>query len=63
MMDVYDLWKHNEALSERKLARLPVCCVCEEPIQDEELFDIHGKLYHEECAVYEFKRSTEDYEK
>ena len=62
MCDAYDMWRYREMEQERKLARLPKCCCCGEAIQDEELWDIEGKLYHEECAIEEFRKRTEDYE-
>jgi len=43
------------------LERCPVCAFCHQPIQDEELFDFGGTLYHVSCAEEEFKKSTEDY--
>ena len=43
------------------LDSLPVCEHCNEPIQDEDLMDIDGTLYHLECAEREFKKSTWGY--
>lgn len=62
MCDAYEMWRVREAELERKLARCPVCCHCGRHIQDENLFDINGELYHEECAFDEFRKYTEDYE-
>lgn len=62
MMDAYDLWERREAAHERRLARLPECECCGHKIQDEELWDIDGKLYHEGCAIELFRKWTEDYE-
>lgn len=45
----------------KRLAELPVCDHCSKPIQDEDLFDIEGVLYHLECAEQEFKKKTDDY--
>ena len=61
-MDAYDLWEHREIELERKLARLPVCRICGERIQDEELIDYAGKLFHEQCFLSEHRKWTEDYE-
>ena len=60
-MDNYELWERREMELERKLARCPVCCYCGHPIQDENLFDINGALFHEYCAMGEFLKWTEDY--
>ena len=61
MMDVYDLWDRRERERERKLARCPICSICEEPIQDEELIDYEGNLFHEHCFLAEYRKWTEDY--
>jgi formylmethanofuran dehydrogenase subunit E len=61
-MDAYDLWEHREIEYERKLARLPVCSLCGERIQEEELIDYEGKLFHEHCFLGEYRKWTEDYE-
>ena len=62
MCDAYEMWRYKEIEHERKLVRLPICCHCGERIQDENLFDINGALFHEECARGEFLKWTEDYE-
>lgn len=62
MPDNYSQWEHHEREQERWLAKRPVCCHCGEYIQEENLFDINGNLYHEECAFQEFRKWTEDYE-
>lgn len=43
------------------LNKLPVCCVCEEPIQSECLYDVGGELYCEECGESVLKCYTENY--
>ena len=62
MMDVYDLWVDHDAKQEAWRMRQPKCCHCGEHILDDDLFDINGNLYHEDCAEAEFKKKTEDYE-
>lgn len=42
----YDAW---DAEQERRLARLPRCVDCGEPIQDEMPFHFHGDWYCESC--------------
>ena len=54
-----DFDRHDREQAEC-LKRLPVCCVCEEPIQSEDLWDIDGSLYCESC-MEDFKHSTENY--
>ena len=46
---------------EREAMRFPICHKCGNPITDDELWDIHGDLYCEECAEEEFRRYTDDY--
>lgn len=61
MMDNYDLFIKHDRDQQRWLDSLPKCDHCNEPIQDEDLFDVEGTLYHMECAEQEFKKKTEDY--
>lgn len=60
--DAYEMWRIRERELNKRLARCPVCYHCDNPIQDERLFDINGNLYHEECAFEEFRKWTEDYD-
>ena len=60
--DAYDQWRSHNAKQEAWLERQPTCCHCNKKIQDEDLFDINGDLYHEDCARECFGRKTEDYE-
>ena len=61
MPDIYDLWEEHERRQQRELDRLPACAHCGREIQDEQLFDIDGELYHIACAKEEFMKDTEDY--
>lgn len=47
--DNYSLWLAHETEQERRLAMLPVCSVCREPIQDDVYYEIEDKLYCEDC--------------
>ena len=49
------------AAQEERLERYPKCSHCGEAIQDDELFDINGELYHLSCAEKEFVKWTEGY--
>lgn len=61
MDDAYSQWERHEAKQQAWLERRPVCCYCDEHIQDEHLFDIEGELYHAKCLVEHFRKDTEDY--
>lgn len=50
-----------DAEQQAELDRLPKCSYCNEPIQEEKLFDIEGELYCEEHAFELFRKDTEDY--
>lgn len=49
------------AEQQAELDMLPKCSYCNEPIQEEKLFDIEGELYCEEHAFELFRKNTEDY--
>lgn len=61
-MDNYSLWLTKEAREERWRQKQPRCCKCNEHILDDDLWEVFGDLYHEECAEKEFKKKTEWYE-
>lgn len=60
--DNYDAYEQYEAQQEAGLARLPKCDCCGEPIYDDELYDINGELYCEECMNNTFRQFTSNYE-
>lgn len=57
---IADFHRHDREQAEW-LETLPVCCLCSEPIQSDDLYDIEGDLYCEECGDDLFKRYTENY--
>lgn len=61
MLDNLDLWNIHEAEQERKLARLPVCSYCDEPIQDDFCYEIDGELICEDCLNDNHRRNTDDF--
>ena len=50
-----------DAEQEAALEKRPKCSECSEHIQDEHYFDIHGKLYCEECMNEKYRKDIEDY--
>ena len=59
--DNYDQWKKKDREDAKWYNSRPRCAYCDHKIQDDDLMDIEGTLYHLECAEMEFKRNTEDY--
>jgi len=49
------------AEQEAKLDRLPVCCYCDEPIQDDFYYEINGENICECCLDRFFRKSVDDY--
>ena len=60
MIDNYDLWCQHEAYQERSLRRLPVCCICEEHIQQESAIKINGDWFCDEC-IEEMREDIEEW--
>ena len=59
--DNYSQWEANEQEQEKRLAELPVCSVCSEPIQDEHLYLINDEFICPECLDRDFRKDTDDY--
>ena len=59
--DNYDAFLSHEAEQESYLSKLPVCCECDEPIQDDHLFEINGELICFDCMKANYMKYTEDY--
>lgn len=47
--DNYDMWEQHDREQERRLAMLPKCEKCGEPIQEEHCYMIDNELMCEEC--------------
>ena len=61
MDDNYSLWERHEREQERWLVRLPVCCECENHIQDETFYEINGEYVCADCLETNHRRWTDDY--
>ena len=46
---------------ESELAKLPKCVDCNNPIQDDDYYDVDGEYLCESCMKDRYRRSTEDY--
>lgn len=60
--DNYDLWSLHDAEQQKQLAKLPVCCMCGEPIQDEYYYLINDDILCQECLENNFRKETDEYE-
>ena len=66
MIEVYtddpiaDFHRHD-AEQQEWLEKLPVCSYCDEPIQDDYLYEINDELICEECLNDNFRKNVEDY--
>lgn len=49
--DNIDIFNQYDAYQERKLSRLPKCCCCEQPIQQERAVRIDGNWYCDSCIA------------
>lgn len=59
--DNLDLYDRHEAEQERKLAKLPDCDYCGEPITDDHYYDLDGDIVCQECLDSNFKKRVDDY--
>lgn len=59
--DNLDFFAEHEARLARQLERLPVCAICDEPIQTEKLYLINGKTVCPSCLKWEYEKDVEDY--
>lgn len=61
MLDNYDLWAKHDAEQEAALERLPRCCECDEPIQDDYCYEVNGECVCEGCMTQNHRKWTEDF--
>lgn len=59
--DNYDIWASHENEIERKLERLPRCCCCDEPIQQETAVCINDDWFCDCCLTEYFRKPVDDY--
>lgn len=58
--DNYDQWEARESEQERKLAELPVCDICDNPIQDDHYYLINGDNVCPDCLDNHFRKDIEE---
>ena len=59
--DYLDHWAEHSRQQEEELKRLPKCCECLEPIQDDFCFVINDEIICERCLEDNYRKSTEDF--
>lgn len=59
--DVLDLWAEQQAKKDRELERLPRCAICDEPIQEDFLYEINDETICKACLDREYRKPVEDY--
>ena len=58
--DNYDAFCQHDARQQDELERLPVCCECDERIQDEYCFEFEGEYICKKCLKENHRKSVED---
>ena len=53
-------YERYSANQEKELQELPICSVCDEPIQDEYCYVINDEVLCESCLNYHHRKWTED---
>lgn len=56
---VRDAERYMEEM-DRRLVRFPVCCECDEPIQDEHCYEFDGEYICPSCLEAYHRKRTED---
>ena len=58
--DAYDKWAEHDRQQGEELNKLPKCCECDEPIQDDYCFVINDEIICEKCLKENYRKATED---
>lgn len=56
--DNYDQWEAHEREQAQRLAKLPVCDICDDPIQDDFYYEISGENICEHCLDQFFRKEV-----
>lgn len=54
--DNYDQWEAHERQQEKSLEELPVCDICDHPIQEDHFYQINGDNVCPECLENHFRK-------
>lgn len=58
--DAYDLWEAYDREQAKRLAKLPVCGYCDQPIQDDFYYEIEGEIICETCLDRHFRKDVDN---
>lgn len=59
--DNYDQWEAHEREQERRLAKLPECADCGNPVQDDHYYLINDEVICPDCLESGYRKNTEDF--
>lgn len=59
--DNYSRWESYDNEREAQLHKQPVCCYCDEHIQEDHFFLINDEVVCEKCLNEFFRKDIEDY--
>lgn len=59
--DAYDLWSRHQSKIEEEQGKLPKCCECDQPIEDDNCFEFDNQLICPRCLNDNHKRSTYEF--
>ena len=59
--DNYDAWLAHDAEQDRWLQERPVCCWCDEHIQDDHYYLINDEACCPECLESYFRKEVDDW--
>ena len=54
-------FERHDAKQQAELDKLPRCCECDEPIQEEFCYEINGELICDSCMNDNHRKVVEDY--
>lgn len=57
---IADFYRYDHE-QQKRLKELPVCCYCNNPIEDDFCYEINGELICTDCLEANHKKCTEDY--
>lgn len=61
MKDMLDFLEAHDREQQKRLKKLPVCCYCNDPIEDDFYYEINGEYFCESCLDMHFRKAVEDY--